>query len=341
MIARGSFVALGGQARKPKRCLMVAHKSMSCVAVLATGLIVGLSSSLAVTHGQAVTAVSSAPRDVTFCEVANEPLAFDGARVRVTSMINFNFEDFRLWDPTCLWSKSGSGLWLTYGGQVNSGAIYCCPGEGPPRSSPLPYPLVEDPEFLKFRALLTKNENVVVRATLVGTLRTQREGKAIESFTGYGHFGCCSLFVIERVESFEPHSRKDLDYSASFSGGTFPCKGTGGVQGELKTADGHPFAGVSFDGGELLIREQAAAEAGERAWAFVEPSRVALEAVRRVNGDAVLRRVKSTQSQVVFEWKRARNVTTVVVARPYWLSFYAKSTRVAWVVTSMETAWCD
>lgn len=319
------------------------HACTTLVVILVFALFVSASARVS----QDVTAASRTPRDVTFCELASNPAAFDRAHVRLTAFVNFTFEDFVVWDPTCRWTKAGSGLWVTYGGKVNSGAVYCCPGEPDRRTHPVPEPVVEDRTLKEFRSLLINARDTVARATLVGTVLVAMEGRDADPsrLSGYGHLGCCSLFVIERVESFDPHTRKDLDYSSLFSGLNLgrvpPCAGYGGVENDVTNANGDAL-GPPFDGGEPFIREQAAADAGERPWLFTDPERVAIEAAREVHGAAVtsLKRVKSTQAQQVFEWPHDQRVTTVVVARPYWLSLYAKSFRVAWVATAVNTSFC-
>ena len=68
-------------------------------------------------------------------------------------------------------------------------------------------PLLNDAQFQKLDGMLQSmphSRGVVVVATTVeghffsGTAR--KEGDTV-TFGGFGHFGCCSLFVIERVNS--------------------------------------------------------------------------------------------------------------------------------------------
>ena len=294
------------------------------------------------------TSASMPPRELTFAELAKDPSVFDKQRIRLTAFINFAFEDFRMWDPECPENKTDFALWLTYGGTANSGAVYCCPGEATPRTGALSFPLVEDMKYRDFRSLLNKERDTVVRATVVGTLLARpKAGTPAERLFGggYGHMGCCSLLVIEQIASFEPHVRKDLDYSATsgfYAGNKLRCRGWS-EHWELTDVNGDTFLGPSYGGGQSLIREQGAADSGERSWAFADPARVALEAVRRGHGDSVksLKRVQALQGLIVFEGRHNKSVTTVVVARPYWLSYYAKSSKVAWVVTAMKTTSCS
>jgi hypothetical protein len=305
---------------------------MAVVAVMAA--CVPTLGSTAVAVQELVQATPAPPRDVTFCQLASDPAAFDGAQVRLTAFINFAFEDFTLWDPTCSWNRVGSGLWLTYGGVVNSGAVYCCPGEGLPRQGAAPYPLVDDQTLRDFRTLLAREGDTVVRASVTGTLLVRKEPKTILDHSGYGHMGCCSLLVITRVEYFEPHVSKDLDYSASL--GYYDAR-------DLRCESGRLEGNLSFSDKTALLVAQAAADRGDRDWALRDPGRVALEAAQRVHGAEVksLRRVKSSPGRQVFEWEQNRRLTTVVVARPYWLSKYAQTSAVAWVVTVMKTESCD
>ena len=270
------------------------------------------------------------------CELVSNPQAFHNTRVRVTTFVEYEFENFTFSDPACLEPPSGSfSVWVTFGGSRSSGAIYCCPGEGGGRATPTPYPLVEDSIFKAFHSLLTKERDTIVRFTVVGTfLAAGKEG-------GYGHIGCCSLFVLERVESFDPHPRKDLDYSASLGSGEIrlACR-----ESSMWQYDTDPLPNVTGDRQDYQIREQAAADSGERSWLFDDPQRVALEAMRKAYGDGVtsVKRVKASPSRQVFVWSPAKDkLTTVVVARPYLLSLSARSTQVAWVVTSMVATRCE
>ena len=100
-----------------------------------------------------------------------------------------------------------------FGGRVSSGTIYCCPGEGDGvrRKSTLmvediPMPLVEDATFQQFHRAIQGREEKALRATLVGTFFAGEKSDRTSGWRGYGHVGCCSLFVIELVERFEEPS---------------------------------------------------------------------------------------------------------------------------------------
>jgi hypothetical protein len=143
------------------------------------------------------------PRVVTVCELSRTPDAWNHVVVRVTGTATREFESFALADAACDETKDSTSIWLTYGGRVSPGSIYCCPGEGDrsPRPQPLvleglKLPLVEDAMFRRFRTLMNREPRGGARVTLIGRFFA---GDASQPMRGFGHFGCCSLLVIERV----------------------------------------------------------------------------------------------------------------------------------------------
>jgi hypothetical protein len=286
------------------------------------------------------------PREVTYCELSRDPAAYNHELVRLTAFVTHGFEDFHLADPTC--HTQGFSLWVMYGGKTQSDTTYCCPGESAAKTRPEPLtlegiqiPLVDDVIFKGFTSLLTKEEDTTARLTAVGRFfsgeKQTLNGKT--SWGGAGHLGCCSLFVIQRVESFEPHTRTDLDYTSE--GGWYEKEGCrdGSVHYQRHVSIPYPDGDV-----EQAIAEQKKADSGEAAWAFTDPQRVAVESLKPFYpGQApVLRSVKKTPVRQVFRWKNGKNqVVVVVVTQPYWLSFYAASGHVAWVSTTIKEAGCD
>jgi hypothetical protein len=98
-----------------------------------------------------------------------------------------------------------------------------------------------------------------------------------------------------------------------------------------------------------LIDDQRGAEAGQRAWAFDDPQRVALESLAGFVGidTAAIKHMKQTQEgpgRFIYLWKSPGKDPSwykLVVGRPYWLSFYSKDPkRVAWVVEVAYRASC-
>src|SRR5215472_18873126 len=109
---------------------------------LGTGVLIAIALALSAAAQPAAeqTANVATVRSVTFCDVSKGPSSFNGAKVRLTAFVSFSFEEFVMWDPSCPRTESDLGLWLTYGGMANSGAVYCCPGEGIARTTAVPYP---------------------------------------------------------------------------------------------------------------------------------------------------------------------------------------------------------
>jgi len=234
-----------------------------------------------------------------------------------------------------------------YGGKTESNTAYCCPGESgrDKRRDPLAVegvqvPLVDDQQFQQFVELLKKERDTTIRATVVawffsGT-KVPVEGSTL--WRGFGHMGCCSLLVIEHIELFEPHTRNDLDYTAE--AGWYEDAGCKwGTERDRRHVSVDNWQGE----GKKAIAEQEAADAGQ-AWQFNDPQRVAIESLKPLYSGQVpvLKSVKKTPAREVFQWAHGKkSVVTVVVTRPYWLSFYAASNSVAWVSTMIKEVGCE
>jgi hypothetical protein len=148
---------------------------------------------------------------------------------------------------------------------------------------------------------------------------------------GYGHMGCCSLLAIQQVVSVDAQDRADLDYLSLTDAPDIEKTGCG----YQRLTDSHPYDDV--------FKAQRAAEQGQTAWAFVDTQRVASDALGRLvqlNETSLkgIRPTRKAQGRIVYEWrpKAKRASDTVVVSRPYWLSFHAKDPqRVAWTVIAV------
>ncbi len=153
--------------------------------------------------------------DARICDVARKPDAFNHKRIRLTGIVTQEFEHFAIADAACVDAQDAAGIWLTFGGRVSPGVLYCCPGEGGRRRRPhdlivdhLTISLVEDAALARFVRLLRNNDQFAGRATLVGTFFAGRGSENAPTWRGYGHFGCCALFVIEQVEQIAPLSAR-------------------------------------------------------------------------------------------------------------------------------------
>ena len=197
----------------------------------------------------------------------------------------------------------------------------------------IPIPLVNDAVFREFDAMIQGAPDTMVHATIVGTYFNGNGGKG-----GFGHLGCCTLLMIQQIVRVDPHDRADLDYRISADPPKFPEKVGCGV-GDLRY--GHSDT--------ELMDDQRSAEAGERAWAFDDPRRVALESLAgflRIDATTI-KHMKQTQEgrgRFIYIWKSPDEDPSwykLVVGRPYWLSFFSKDPKhVAWVVEIAYRASC-
>lgn len=294
------------------------------------------------------------PQKVTVCQLKSDPPAYDHKLIEVEGFVSSDFEDFTLFDPTY---RSGGETWLEYGGDSNSGTMYCC-GITPNSKRPqdlevegISVPLKRNEAFDQFHAAVNPpyrsgKFGSVVHATIVGRFfagTRQLYGTSVLRhgglWGGYGHMGCCSLLAIQEIKSVSPQDRDDLDYGASPDQPKIEKKGCGYSY----------LAPLEFTGAILEYQRQA--DLGPRAWAFDDPQRVAIDALEvygkiEVPAPPKLNETRRAQGRIVYEWTQRDKSRTyaymVVVTRPYWLSFYAHDPkRVAWVVVAAYELTCE
>jgi hypothetical protein len=280
---------------------------------------------------------------VSLCELIQDKARFDRKRLRINAFVTYGFENFQLADPDC---DRDANVWLTYGGTARSGAVYCCPGEGGTkerrenvRIEGIEVPLRRDAMLEDFRKLLSETHDTTVYVTLTGWFFTGRKNEAgrVDSLAGYGHLGCCSLFVIEGVEDFEPHHDPHLDYSAE--AGWYE-------EGSCQSSSMRYLRHVSLhDPAQTLraIRQLEAAEQGDRAWAYDEPERVAHEAfvLFYPHEEPAVTLLRKGDARQVYQWKKGYKRVLAVVTRPYWLGFYTDRGAVPWVATHIKEIDCS
>jgi hypothetical protein len=150
---------------------------------------------------------------VSTCALQADPGAYNHKVIEVRGVASHGFEDFTLSDPRC---ERGSGIWLEYGGRVNSETIYCCGVKsGKPRDTPLVVEgiatrLIDDALFRRFDARVRTRGDVRFRARLIGRFFAglkQHTPKG-DFWGGYGHLGCCSLLVIQQVLTVEENAEQ-------------------------------------------------------------------------------------------------------------------------------------
>ncbi|MCI0417247.1 hypothetical protein L0222_31140 [bacterium] len=162
----------------------------------------------------------------TPCELMADPAAYDKKLVTVRSGVRIGFEE-STFDVNCE-NDDYLSVWVTFAEDVEMPVIFCCGDHARKPGSSLTIEgiklrLNKDNQFNKYFQLLTsvreKSPSGVpcfydcyqyqVTATLTGHFFQARKPDGsedgIQLMTGYGHFGCCSLFVIEKVEEVESH----------------------------------------------------------------------------------------------------------------------------------------
>ena len=282
------------------------------------------------------------PLTTDFCELAKDPAAYNRRLLRITSIVTHGFEDFSLVGSSCAQLPYQFSVWVMYGGKAPSDTMYCCPGEPGHVDRPknlsvenFEIPLVDNAVFHEFTALLDKEPDTTVRATIIGRFfsGTKQNYGGPTFWGGYGHIGCCSLFVIEQVESFHAHNRSDLDYTAEH--GYYEAVGCEwqGLQHLKDVAIGDKQA----------IAEQELADNGSRGWAFSDPDRVAQQASAQFNSgkSTTLQKLREGPARIVYKAGTGKKYLIIVVTRPYWLTAYAKSAAVVWVTTMIKSVECD
>lgn len=159
------------------------------------------------------------PVRVSLCEIKAHPETFLHKLVEFTATASHGFEDSTVDDSRCSWTDHGPGVWMEYGGKRSTATMYCC------GVSPTPYrnqnlvvegirlDLVDDKTFRAFDRRLhqepsKQGSSNTVRATLRGRIFGRYEGiegtQQDPAWRGYGHMGCCMLFVVTQVVSVEP-----------------------------------------------------------------------------------------------------------------------------------------
>ena len=159
------------------------------------------------------------PLTVSLCEVKAHPEKFLHKLIEVTATASHGFEDSMVEDSRCPGFNGGPGVWMEYGGTRSTDTMYCCGfSPEPDRAKTLvvdgmSLELVDDQTFREFdkhlhAKHLKQRESNTVRARLRGRIFAKYEGiggtQQNPSWRGYGHMGCCMLFVVTQVVSVDP-----------------------------------------------------------------------------------------------------------------------------------------
>jgi len=272
------------------------------------------------------------PQKVTVCDLLDHRKEWDHKLVQVSGFASHGFEDSGFSDPACD-SRYGD-LWMEYGGTLRAGTMSTVSNWDRTASQTMKVegvsiPLTDDAMFHRFDDFLhSQTPSMTVHATVVarffaGRLEDYPGGK---QWGGYGHMGCCSLFVIEKVLDVDDHRRPDLDYSDT---------------PEQPHADS--FTDLTLVGATAAnLRDLHSAEDGTRAFAFTDDERVAREAIAvyapapKLDATSLtLKKTSGNEYRAIYTatLRHSHRRFMVVLSRPYWLSFSAKDpNHVPWVV---------
>ncbi|MGA2085628.1 MAG: hypothetical protein ABSG60_08930 [Terracidiphilus sp.] len=200
----------------------------------------------------ALTAAASVenPLAVTVCDLVKNPAAYNHKLVEVTAPIELAFEDFSLGQPGC--EDIYPGVWLMYGGdeptptastwndtERKKGKVV--------RVDRIAIPLQRDAAMdrLQNKLKATRLGNVGdqpcydcylyrVTATLSGVFFAARN--TANSFSGYGHLGCCNLLAIEGARNVVA-TRTKVPVGGSFKCATEEKQLTAEEASRLKSFD--------------------------------------------------------------------------------------------------------
>jgi hypothetical protein len=279
------------------------------------------------------TFIAHGQRHASVCEIGANPQAFHKKQLVVDAFAFSGFENFTLQDPAC---EQRIGIWLEFGGDRSHDIVYCCPSPSKKRRTvveKIRIPLVENRLLEDFYAgLRVQRGGALLRARLKGRFFATPTDRKF----GYGHLGCCELFVIEEVIAVDSYGTADLDPHSSYrSHGT-------------RSACRHVDSLKSMTWDSKTLAEYRAAEKSSDPSIFTEPLAVARRAL------AELLHIPEPPSESVFidhagpgrheySWLNPADGMTikVIVSKPRWLAYYAKDpTHLPWLAIGVTKENC-
>lgn len=220
------------------------------------------------------------PLIVSICELQGHPNAYNHKLVQIQGTVSHEFEDFSIHDDRC--PDIRNGPWLMYGGDAPDDVTYCCNGTGNKNRveiEGIEVLLKKDQALKRFRRLLNSyridkkakvrylqtDPTFSVTATLIGRFFAGKNPSKAGFGRGFGHLGCCTLLVIERVLSID-------QVVSNLKPGELNCY----------THGWHEKRGAD----SLALAQKEIAKSGEK-WRMKDPRRVATEALSRyLNGSS-------------------------------------------------------
>jgi hypothetical protein len=330
--------------------------------VFATALLsLGLAAGCEHAVGQSAASDSLQATDAEMCEISRAPEQFDGKLLRLHAYVSRGFEDSTLHDPACpeeaLVNMGDPGGWLTeiWAEFADHTDYWGVKGFAP---------LVTDEQLAQFRTLLLERRRVhqMTAATMIGTFYAGKAagGKDYKAprFRGYGHMGCCSLFVISRIESVDTHYSSDLNYSSGdwsvdmpqgcYSEQMLSLPRNGTIRSWQKDADEgrdvwHYDPRQTAEDHLEKLRSAALGSGRGGKTELLVPKKSKLKPPVDQPSVGKLTEQASTPSLKRYEWLEPDRVTrfVVVISRPYWLADSAASAdKVIWAPVGASVLQC-
>jgi hypothetical protein len=296
--------------------------------------------------------------DTVLCEVARNPPVFDGKILRLHAYLSRGFEDSTLHDAACpeealtnMGDPTGwpTEIWAEFADQMDYRKVKGFA------------PIANDERLRQFRSLLLQRSRAheMTAATMVGTFYAGTaidiKGRPATRFRGYGHMGCCSLFVISRIEAVETRYPNDLNYaSVNWSIGMpegcyseqmlgLPTNRT--IRSWQKDADdGRDY--WHYDPRQTAENQLRMVRSGSRAAGrteLISPKKSRLKPPGDQPPTETLTEMASTPNLKRYEWEESDRITrfVIVVSRPYWLAEIAASPdKVVWAPVGTSVLQC-
>jgi len=320
---------------------------------------------LSVLGGQAIaqneSTGSAQVTDTVLCEVARSPQAFDRKLVRLHAYLSRGFEDSTLHDASCpeealtnMGNPSGwpTEIWADFADHTDYWKVKGFA------------PLANDERLQQFRTLLLSRSRVhqMTAATMVGTFYAGTaidiKGRPATRFRGYGHMGCCSLFVISRIEAVDTIYSDDLNYSSEnwsigmlegcYSEQMLGLPTNGAVRSWQKDADDgrddwHYDPRQTAENQLRKLRSGGYGSGTAGRTELISPKKSKLKPSGDQPPTETLTEMSSTPSLKRYEWEESDRITrfVIVVSRPYWLAKIAASPdKVVWAPVGASVLQC-
>ena len=168
----------------------------------------------------AQTTIDNSIHDVDVCELLKDPDSFDSRIVRFRGQLNFAFEGHHVHDDPCGLPILHRGIWWDYGGESLAALA-----QDEQRIRAMTSPIQRDAQFELFEARTHDRRKLRPDGDPCDSSRECAHYEVVATFTGrflarrggYGHMGCCHLFVIEQISNVEPTRTLVPDDEAKFA----------------------------------------------------------------------------------------------------------------------------